>query len=303
MDRIAEVTYAVVHFSGNQHGMRHVAYQVPYTAAPERLRLRMCSGQLRQSASAERQTGARQVAKKKAASGASKPAAKRAAATKKASAKKPSKKAAAKKAAAKKAPAKKAPAKKAPAKKAAAKKAPAKKAAAKKAPAKKAAAKKAPASPSTKKAAAKKAAPATKKAVRSSVAKKSSAAPDIPSWLKDKKWLKQQRAALLEERAKQTSHAEVREAEAAALMADRDPGDVQFDEESGEGDTLAVERDRDLALSAKAREIVDDVDAALARLDAGTYGICVSSGEIIPKERLEVLPMAAKTVAAQTAMF
>ncbi len=59
-----------------------------------------------------------------------------------------------------------------------------------------------------------------------------------------------QRLALIEERAKQTSHAEVREAEAAALMADRDPGDVQFDEESGEGDTLAVERDRDLALSA-----------------------------------------------------
>lgn len=228
------------------------------------------------------------MAKKKAASGAAKPAAKRAASTKKASAKK----------SAKKAPAKKAPAKKAVAKKAVTKKAPAKKATAKKAPAEKAAA-----SPSTKKAAAKKAAPATKKAVRSSVAKKSSTAPEIPSWLKDKKWLKQQRAALLEERAKQTSHAEVREAEAAALMADRDPGDVQFDEESGEGDTLAVERDRDLALSAKAREIVDDVDAALARLDAGTYGICITSGEIIPQERLEVLPMAAKTVAAQTAMF
>jgi len=239
--------------------------------------------------------GAGQVAKKKAASKASKakPDAKRAAATKKASAKKTTKKLA------KKAPVKKAPAAKKAAKKAPVKKAPAAKKAAKKAPAKKADA----ASPSTKKAAAKPAAPATKKAVRSSVAKKSSTAPEIPSWLKDKKWLKQQRIALLEERAKQTSHAEVREAEAAALMADRDPGDVQFDEESGEGDTLAVERDRDLALSAKAREIVDEVDAAIMRIDKGVYGVCASGEDVIPKERLEFLPMAQKCVRHQTAMF
>ena len=236
------------------------------------------SGKRRQKVNAERQNGGIQVAKKKAASGASKtkPAGKRAAATKKASAKK------------------------APAKKAAAKKAPAKKAAAKKAPA---AEKAAQASPRSKKAAATKPAPKIKKAVRSSVAKKSSTAPEIPSWLKDKKWLKQQRAALLEERAKQTSHAEVREAEAAALMADRDPGDVQFDEESGEGDTLAVERDRDLALSAKAREIVDEIDAAIMRIDKGTYGVCASGEDVIPKERLEFLPMAQKCVRHQTAMF
>ena len=61
-------------------------------------------------------------------------------------------------------------------------------------------------------------------------------------------------------------------AEAAALMADREPGDVQFDEESGEGDTIAVERDRDLALSAAARQSVAEIDAALQRLDNGTYG-------------------------------
>lgn len=229
------------------------------------------------SASAETQTGARQVAKKKAASKASNS-----------------------KSAAKGGSTKKAVAKKAPAKKAVAKKAPAKKAVAKKAPA---AQKAAEAPPRSKKAAATEAAPTPKKAARSSVAKKARVAPEIPSWLKDKKWLKAQRIALQEERAKQTSHAEVREAEAAALMADRDPGDVQFDEESGEGDTLAVERDRDLALSAKAREIVDDVDAAIMRIDNGVYGICASGEDVIPKERLEFLPMAKKCVRHQTAMF
>ena len=41
-------------------------------------------------------------------------------------------------------------------------------------------------------------------------------------------------------------------------------GDVQFDDESGEGDTMVVERERDLALSAQARQTIADIDAALA---------------------------------------
>jgi len=196
-------------------------------------------------------------------------------AKKKATKKPASKNAAAKKAAAKKAPAKKAT-KKAPAKKAAAKKA-AKKAPAKKAPAKKAAAKKS-------------AAPAK-------------ALPAKYKYLQDKTWLAKQREALIEERAKYTSSADRLAAEAAALMADREPGDVQFDEESGEGDTIAVERDRDLALSAAARQSVEEIDAALERLDAGTYGICIVSGDPIPRERLEAIPEASMRVEHKASMF
>jgi len=170
----------------------------------------------------------------------------------------------------KKAPAKKAPAKKAPAKKAPAKKAPAKKAPAKKAPAKKAPAKKAPA----------KKAPAKK-------------APKTPF---GKKFLDEQKAALLEERAHYVQSADNLQAEADALLEDRDPGDVQFDDESGEGDTLAVERDLDLALSAQARAAVDEIDAALERIRKGVYGVCVKSGKNIPRERLEIIPWASERV-------
>ena len=46
-------------------------------------------------------------------------------------------------------------------------------------------------------------------------------------------------------------------------------GDVQFDDESGEGDTMVVERERDLALSAQARQTIADIDAALARMADG----------------------------------
>lgn len=107
-----------------------------------------------------------------------------------------------------------------------------------------------------------------------------------------KAFLVQQRAALLEERATYTRSATRLKAEADELAADREPGDVQFDEESGEGDTIAVERERDLALSAQALETIAEIDAALERLADGTYGICEVSGEPIPQERLEAIPHA-----------
>jgi RNA polymerase-binding protein DksA len=172
-------------------------------------------------------------------------------------------KAAATKAAAPKAPAKKAPAKKAPAKKAAAKKAPAKKAAAKKAAAKKA--------------------PAKKAAVRGATPQAN-------------KFLEAQRKELLKEREEYTRSAEHLRAEADALAQDRDPGDSNFDEEGGEGDSMAVERERELALSAQALVAVQEIDDALEKIDAGTYGICEKCGEPIPKERLKALPFAALCV-------
>jgi RNA polymerase-binding transcription factor DksA len=211
-------------------------------------------------------------------------------ATKKAA---PAKQTAAKKAA----PAKSAPAAP-PAKKpaAAAVPAPAKKAAP--APAKKAApapaAKKA--APQAKQAApapaAKKAAPAAKKAAPA-------AAPAAPKekapHLSNAKWLEAQHALLLEERAELVGSADRLQAEADAL-ADGEMGDVQFDDESGEGDTLVVERERDLVLSAQARQTVVEIDAALARLDEGRYGYSHVSGRPIPKERLEAIPWATELV-------
>ena len=197
-----------------------------------------------------------------------------------ATAKKAVKKSATKKAA-KKAPAKKAPAKKPVAKKAAAKKA------VKKAPAKKTAAKKAAAKKAVKKA------PAKKTAAKKAPAKKTVKKAKSPF---GKKFIGEMKARLEEERAKYLHSEETYRAEADALIEGREPGDVQFDEESGEGDTLAVERERDLALSNQARQAVEQIDAALGRIKAGTYGICVASGKSIPQERLRAIPWAAERV-------
>ena len=102
-------------------------------------------------------------------------------------------------------------------------------------------------------------------------------------------------------RDRQTRSAVRYREEADTLLEGREPGDVQFDEESGEGDSLAMERERDLAISNRARETVEEIDAALARIDAGTYGICTASGKPIPKERLEAIPWAAVRVEEKVA--
>jgi RNA polymerase-binding transcription factor len=238
------------------------------------------------------------------------------------------------KATAKKAPTKataKAPAKPAPAKKAPAKAAPAKKAAARTPAApKKAAAKAAPAKKKVapvKKAAAK--APATGKAAAAAEAKAAKAAkvaveeaPARPSVIMkvpprkpgsvicplsgwevmpakpglSERTLKRLQQRLLDERDQQTRQAEELAAEAEELAQERDPGDTQFDEESGEGDTINVERERDLLLSATARGIVDAIDRALARMDAGTYGLCLPAGRKLSLERLEAIPYAEECV-------
>jgi DnaK suppressor protein len=110
------------------------------------------------------------------------------------------------------------------------------------------------------------------------------------------KFLIEQLEALEEERIGYLRQAESLQAEADSLTEDREPGDVQFDEESGEGDTLAVERERDLTLSAQARAAVEEIDLAVAKVHNGTYGQCENCGVSIPKERLKALPHAALCV-------
>ncbi len=114
------------------------------------------------------------------------------------------------------------------------------------------------------------------------------------------KFLAEQRKLLLSERETYVHQADALKAEARALAEDMEPGDIQFDEESGEGDTMAIERERDLTLSAQARAAVDEIDQALHKIDIGTYGICEKCATPIPKARLKALPYAALCVACKS---
>ena len=106
----------------------------------------------------------------------------------------------------------------------------------------------------------------------------------------DLPFVKEMFDALQNERVRLTGQAKRLEDEAQQLVQEAEMGDVKFDDEGGEGDSTNVERERDLALSAQARDAVDEIDAALLRIAAGTYGYSVESGRPIPRERLEALP-------------
>ena len=138
--------------------------------------------------------------------------------------------------------------------------------------------------------------PETKKPQAAKGTKKAAAMTKPPKSRYSPEFLTEMRNRLLAERAKYLHSAEEYRAEADSLLDTLEPGDVQFDEEGGEGATLAVERERDIALSNQARDTVSQIDAAMQRIDNGTYGYCITSGAPIPQARLRAIPWAAQRV-------
>jgi DnaK suppressor protein len=119
-------------------------------------------------------------------------------------------------------------------------------------------------------------------------------------YTEDEAFLSRQRELLLQERATYVEQAQSLRAEAESLVEEMEPGDIQFDEESGEGGTVTVDRERDLALSAQALAAVEEIDGALLKIERGTYGVCESCGELIPAARLEALPYARLCIACKS---
>jgi DnaK suppressor protein len=86
-----------------------------------------------------------------------------------------------------------------------------------------------------------------------------------------------------------------------ALLAGRKPfDDGEFDrsDEADLGSDTYIE-ELDEGLADQLREELEAVERAEKRLDEGTYGLSVESGEPIPDERLEVNPTAERTAAEQ----
>ena len=115
----------------------------------------------------------------------------------------------------------------------------------------------------------------------------------------EKQFLAAQRVLLLAERATYLNQAQMLRAEADQLAEEMEPGDVQFDDESGEGTTVNVERERDLAMSAQAGLYVEDIDRALTRIEAKTYGICEGCHKPIVRARLQAMPFATQCVSCK----
>ena len=113
-------------------------------------------------------------------------------------------------------------------------------------------------------------------------------------------FLSAQRRELLARREAYRSEAEQATAAAVELSDAVDGQDMADEDGFGEGDTVSVERDRLLVVASDAQARLAAIDAALGRVDAGTYGTCESCGNPIPEARLEALPEATLCVACKT---
>ena len=72
-----------------------------------------------------------------------------------------------------------------------------------------------------------------------------------------------------------------------------------YPQDSGDAGSILSEADRTEAVLHSARTQRDEVLAALARIDEGSYGQCVDCGHEIPEGRLEARPEAARCVGCQ----
>lgn len=61
----------------------------------------------------------------------------------------------------------------------------------------------------------------------------------------------------------------------------------------------AYDRDFALSLLSQEQDALYEIEEALKRVDAGTYGVCEMSGKAIPHARLEAIPFARFTVECQ----
>jgi DnaK suppressor protein len=84
------------------------------------------------------------------------------------------------------------------------------------------------------------------------------------------------------------------EAELASGNASEGAGDDPAD-----AGAKTYEREREIALTLNARDLLAQNERAIARIAAGTYGVCESCHKPIGKERLQAFPRATLCVACK----
>ena len=90
------------------------------------------------------------------------------------------------------------------------------------------------------------------------------------------------------------------EAERAGLLVElgepiEGPGQMTYGSQAAAASQV-FEQQRDLALRDRSRTELHKIEAALRKLDDGSYGSCATCGNPIPAERLEAIPWAAQCI-------
>ncbi|WP_308436795.1 TraR/DksA family transcriptional regulator [Streptomyces poonensis] len=97
------------------------------------------------------------------------------------------------------------------------------------------------------------------------------------------------RAELESEAMRLRTELDASERALAGLM--RDSGDGAGDDQADTG-AKNITREHEMALAQNSREMLEQTERALERLDAGTYGLCENCGKPIGKARMQAFPRA-----------
>jgi len=106
------------------------------------------------------------------------------------------------------------------------------------------------------------------------------------------------RTLLEQERARLTRSAEFLERENPGSIEDElgEIGSGGTDNHLGDTASATYDRELDEGLEEGVRDRIAEIDAALKRIDDGTYGRCEVGGEEIPVERLRAIPWATRCI-------
>jgi len=107
------------------------------------------------------------------------------------------------------------------------------------------------------------------------------------------------REALLEERRRVTAAIENLHEEHPGSIRDETGEDAVYDNHLADTATETYDRELDYTLEENSEQILSEIDAALKRIEEGTYGVCSNCGKQIPTERLEALPWATLCIDCQ----
>lgn len=114
-------------------------------------------------------------------------------------------------------------------------------------------------------------------------------------------FLAAQNLALSTRRAAYEADLERLSAAAQALVDGRGAAEMADEDGFGEVDTLNVEREQLLVVAGEVRTRIDEIDLALARMAAGTYGVCDDCHHPIAEARLDAMPEAIRCVGCKSA--
>ena len=107
------------------------------------------------------------------------------------------------------------------------------------------------------------------------------------------------RERLLDERKRVVAAIQNLQDDHSGTLSDEAGEETAYDNHLADTATETYDRELDYTLEENSGHVLAEIDAALKRIDDGTYGVCTNKGEQIPAERLEALPWATLCIDCQ----